>query len=389
MSRKSLTILGSTGSIGRNALAVVSQHPNRFHIVGLSAHKNVSQIVKQIKAFHPDVVAVTNQEAFKEVSRLAGNLTRLLPGEEGAIAVATYEGVDMVVSAMTGAAGLKPTLAAIQAGKDIALANKETLVIGGELILSAVSSAGVRLIPIDSEHSAIFQSILGHSKKEIRRLILTASGGPFRSWPIQKMSKVTPKEALRHPNWEMGAKITIDSATMMNKGLEVIEAKWLFGVVPEDIEILVHPESIIHSMVEYIDGVVIAQLGIPDMRVPISYALGYPERMDVGLNRLDLAEMGKLTFERPDTKRFPALKLAYEAIKRGKTFPAVLNAANEIAVKAFLEERISFLRIPEVVSYVLEKHEPEEVTLASVIEADQWGRKMASEYIKHDSRKIL
>jgi len=357
--------------------------------VGLSAHKNVSQIVKQIKTFHPDVVAVTNQDAFKEVSRLAGNLTRVLPGEEGAIAVATHDEVDMVVSAMTGAAGLKPTLAAIQAGKDIALANKEALVIGGELILSAVSSAGVRLIPIDSEHSAIFQSILGHSKKEIRRLILTASGGPFRSWPIQKMSKVTPKEALRHPNWEMGAKITIDSATMMNKGLEVIEAKWLFGVVPEDIEILVHPESIIHSMVEYIDGVVIAQLGIPDMRVPISYALGYPERMDVGLNRLDLAEMGKLTFERPDTKRFPALKLAYEAIKRGKTFPAVLNAANEIAVKAFLEERISFLRIPEVVSYVLEKHEPGEVTLASVIEADQWGRKMASEYITHDSRGIL
>lgn len=387
--RKSLTILGSTGSIGRNALAVVSQHPKRFRIVGLSAHKNVSQIVKQIKAFHPDVVAVTNQDAFKEVSRLAGNLTRVLPGEEGAIAVATLDEVDMVVSAMTGAAGLKPTLAAIQAGKDIALANKEALVIGGELILSAVSSAGVRLIPIDSEHSAIFQSILGHSKKEIRRLILTASGGPFRSWPLQKMRKVTPKEALRHPNWEMGPKITIDSATMMNKGLEVIEAKWLFGVLPEDIEILIHPESIIHSMVEYIDGVVIAQLGIPDMRIPISYALGYPERMDVGLRRLDLAEMGKLTFERPDTKRFPTLKLAYEAIKRGKTFPAVLNAANEMAVKAFLEERISFLRIPEVVSYVLEKHEPGEVTLASVIEADQWGRKMASEYITHDSRGIL
>jgi len=386
--KKSLIILGSTGSIGRNALAVVSQHPNKFHIIGLSAHKNVSQVVKQIKTFHPDVVAVTNQEAFKEVSRLAGNLTRVLPGEEGAIAVATHEGVDMVVSAMTGAAGLKPTLAAIQAGKDIALANKETLVIGGELILSAVSSAGVRLIPIDSEHSAIFQSILGHSKKEIRRLILTASGGPFRSWPIQKMSKVTPKEALRHPNWEMGAKITIDSATMMNKGLEVIEAKWLFGVVPEDIEILIHPESIIHSMVEYIDGVVIAQLGIPDMRIPISYALGYPERMDVGLNRLDLAEMGKLTFERPDTKRFPALKLAYEAIKRGKTFPAVLNAANEMAVKAFLEERISFLRIPEVVSHVLEKHEPEEVTLTSVMEADQWGRKMANEYIMRNLREI-
>jgi len=387
--RKSLTILGSTGSIGRNALAVVSQHPKRFRIVGLSAHKNVSQIVKQIKAFHPDVVAVTNQDAFKEVSRLAGNLTRVLPGEEGAIAVATLDEVDMVVSAMTGAAGLKPTLAAIQAGKDIALANKEALVIGGELILSAVSSAGVRLIPIDSEHSAIFQSILGHSKKEIRRLILTASGGPFRSWPLQKMRKVTPKEALRHPNWEMGPKITIDSATMMNKGLEVIEAKWLFGVLPEDIEILIHPESIIHSMVEYIDGVVIAQLGIPDMRIPISYALGYPERMDVGLRRLDLAEMGKLTFERPDTKRFPTLKLAYEAIKRGKTFPAVLNAANEMAVKAFLEKRISFLRIPEVVSYVLEKHEPGEVTLASVIEADQWGRKMASEYITHDSRGIL
>ena len=385
--KRSLAILGATGSIGENALEVVRQYPERFRVVSLSAHKNVSRLVKEIETFHPDVVAVTDLDAFQEVSKRVGHVTKVLSGEEGAIAAATYEGVDLVVSAMVGAAGLRPTLAAIQAGKDIALANKETLVIGGELIMPAVKASGIQLIPIDSEHSAIFQSVLGHSKREIRRLILTASGGPFRTWSLERMKTVTPGDALRHPNWEMGAKVTIDSATMMNKGLEVIEAHWLFGIPPEKIEVLVHPESIVHSMVEYLDGVIMAQLGIPDMRIPIAYALGYPERMDMGLKPLDLVEIGTLTFEKPNVTRFPALRLAYEAIRKGQTFPAVMNAANEIAVSAFLEGRISFLQIPDVVSYAMARHEPAEVTLKAVLEADREGRTLAENFIEKNLRE--
>jgi len=385
--KRSLAILGATGSIGENALEVVRQYPERFRVVSLSAHKNVSRLVKEIETFHPDVVAVTDLDAFQEVSKRVGHVTKVLSGEEGAIAAATYEGVDLVVSAMVGAAGLRPTLAAIQAGKDIALANKETLVIGGELIMPAVKASGIQLIPIDSEHSAIFQSVLGHSKREIRRLILTASGGPFRTWSLERMKTVTPGDALRHPNWEMGAKVTIDSATMMNKGLEVIEAHWLFGIPPEKIEVLVHPESIVHSMVEYLDGVIMAQLGIPDMRIPIAYALGYPERMDMGLKPLDLVEIGTLTFEKPNVTRFPALRLAYEAIRKGQTFPAVMNAANEIAVSAFLEGRISFLQIPDVVSYAMTRHEPAEVTLKAVLEADREGRTLAENFIEKNLRE--
>ena len=381
--KRSLAILGATGSIGENALEVVRRYPDRFRAVGLSAHRNIEQILKQIDEFHPEIVAVTDWEAFREVEKKAGRLTKVLPGEKGAIEVATREGVDMVLSAMVGAAGLKPTLAAIQAGKDIALANKETLVIGGALIIPAVSKAGVRLIPVDSEHSAIFQSVMGHSKSEIQRLILTASGGPFRMWSLERMRSISPQDALRHPNWDMGAKVTIDSATMMNKGLEVIEAHWLFDIPPEKIKVLIHPESIVHSMVEYLDGVVMAQLGIPDMRIPIAYALGYPERLDMGLKSLNLVEIGRLTFEKPDTGRFPALGLAYEAIGKGKTFPAVMNAANEIAVSAFLSGRISFLQIPDVVLYVMDHHEPMEVTLDTVLETDRQGRKLAEAYIKN------
>ncbi|MBW1659737.1 MAG: 1-deoxy-D-xylulose-5-phosphate reductoisomerase [Deltaproteobacteria bacterium] len=385
--KRSLAILGATGSIGENALEVVRRYPDRFRVVGLSAHRNIEQILRHIEEFRPEIVAVTDQEAFREVEKEAGSFTKVLPGEEGAIEVATREGVDMVLSAMVGAAGLKPTLAAIQAGKDIALANKETLVIGGALIISAVADAGVRLIPVDSEHSAIFQSVLGHSKSEIQRLILTASGGPFRTWALEKMRSISPQDALHHPNWDMGAKVTIDSATMMNKGLEVIEAHWLFDIAPEKIEVLIHPESIIHSMVEYLDGVVMAQLGVPDMRIPIAYALGYPERLDMGLRPLNLVEIGQLTFEKPDTTRFPSLKLAYEAIEKGRTFPAVMNAANEIAVSSFLRGRISFLQIPDVVSYVMDNHEPLDVTLETVLEADLQGRRMAGDYIENHLRK--
>ncbi len=380
--KKPIAILGATGSIGVNALEVVRQHPDKFRVVGLSAHRNVSLLAKQVEAFRPEVVAVTDPAAYEEAVRRVGCQIKVLPGKDGAVAVATHPEVSLVVSAMVGAAGLTPTLAAIRAGKDVALANKETLVIGGELIISAVAEAKIRLIPIDSEHSAIFQSLLGHSKNEIRRIILTASGGPFRQWPLEKMRRVTSRDALRHPNWDMGAKVTIDSATMMNKGLEVIEARWLFDMPPDQIEVLIHPESIIHSMVEYLDGVVMAQLGVPDMRIPIAYALGYPERMDMGLAPLDLAKIGQLTFEAPDTKRFPALALAYEALRRGKTVPSVMNAANEIAVSAFLEGRLSFLKIPDVVSYAMERHQPLEVSLDTILEADREGRQLAHDYIE-------
>ena len=385
---KSLVILGSTGSIGRNALEVLRRHPDRFRVVGLSAHRNVSQLLNQIRQFHPKVVAVTNDEAFREVSHRVGKNTVVWKGEEGAIRLATLEEADMVLSAMVGAAGLKPTLAAIRAGKDVALANKETLVIGGEIIMPEASACGVRLLPVDSEHSAIFQSLLGHSKQEIRRLILTASGGPFRTWSVERMAEITPEDALHHPNWDMGAKITVDSATMMNKGLEVIEARWLFGVDPKYIEVLIHPESIVHSMVEYLDGVVIAQLGIPDMKIPIAYALGFPDRLDMGLPPLNLAKVGCLTFEKPDRERFPALDLAYEAVQKGQTFPAALNAANEVAVKAFLEGKIPFLGIIDVVSHVVNLHEPAEVTLDAVMEADRWGRVTAKRYIEQNMRNV-
>jgi len=388
MGMKSLVILGSTGSIGRNALEVVRRFPGRFRVVGLSAHRNVSELFRQIEQFNPEAVAVTDEVAFQEVSRIAGNLTNVFSGEEGAIRLVTMDGVDMVLSAMVGAAGLKPTLAAIRGGKDVALANKETLVIGGEIIMEAVASSGVHLLPVDSEHSAIFQSLLGHSRHEIRRLILTASGGPFRTWPVKKMEKITPEQALQHPNWEMGAKITVDSATMMNKGLEIIEARWLFGVDPEQIEVLIHPESIVHSMVEFLDGVVIAQLGIPDMKIPIAYALGFPERIDMGLTPLDLTEVGCLTFEKPDPQRFPALNLAHEAMEKGKTFPAVLNAANEVAVEAFLAGEISFLEISDVVLRVMERHEAKGTTLEAVLEADRWGRIAARDYIDRMMRKV-
>ncbi len=389
MKKKTLVILGSTGSIGRNALDVISRYPNRFRVVGLSAHRNVSLLTRQIRQFHPEAVAVTDSKAFQEIFHLVRHEVQVLPGEEGAIALATREDADMVVSAMVGAVGLRPTLSAIQAGKDIALANKETLVAGGELIVSAVSASGIRLIPVDSEHSAIFQSILGHSRKEIRKIILTASGGPFRTWPAEKMAEVTPALALHHPNWTMGAKVTVDSATMMNKGLEIIEARWLFDILPQRIEVLIHPESIIHSMVEYIDGVIMAQLGIPDMRIPIAYALSFPERLEIGLEPLDLSRIGKLTFEKPDRERFPTLNLAYKAIEKGKTYPAVLNAANEIAVHAFLEGKISFVEIPKIVSTVMKLHEPYDVTLDTVLKADQWARDTASSYIESNLKETL
>jgi len=380
--KKNLSILGATGSIGTSTLNVVRKHPDKFRVLGLSGHNNIERLLEQIKEFRPAVAAVTDAGTCREIASQCGRETRVVCGAEGAMEVATLDDVEMVVSAVVGAAGLLPTLAAIKAGKDIALANKETLVIGGALIAPALAESGVSLLPVDSEHSAIFQSIRGHDKTEIHRLILTASGGPFRSWRREEMEKATLEEALRHPNWTMGSKITIDSATMMNKGLEMIEAHWLFGIEPEAIDILIHPESIVHSMVEYVDGVIIAQLGIPDMRIPIAYALGYPHRLDMELERLDFAEMRKLTFESPDRGKFPAITLAYEAIREGETFPAVMNAANEEAVRAFMGGHVSFTGIHDLVRRVMDRHKPLTVSLENILEADTWARRQAAEILE-------
>jgi 1-deoxy-D-xylulose-5-phosphate reductoisomerase len=307
----------------------------------------------------------------------------VLYGTEGLIACAADTPVDMVVSAIVGAAGLEPTLAAIEAGKDVALANKETLVIAGELVMAAVAKSGCQLFPVDSEHSAIFQSLEGHRKKDVRRLILTASGGPFRNWSLDDLQEVTPKDALAHPNWTMGRKITIDSATMMNKGLEVIEAHWLFDIPVDKIAVHIHPESIVHSMVEYVDGALIAQLGIPDMKTPIAYALTYPERLTLDLPALDLCHLGQLHFAVPDRKCFPCLGLAYDAILSGGTTPAVLNAANELAVEAFLQEKIRFLDIPRVIGSVVGKHTNSAASsLEKILSVDAWSRKTTQDVIR-------
>jgi 1-deoxy-D-xylulose-5-phosphate reductoisomerase len=333
--------------------------------------------------FRPMVVAVPDRENAQRLrERIGSNGPRVLFGTEGLVACAAETTVDMVVSAIVGAAGLEPTLAAIEAGRDVALANKETLVIAGELVMAAVARSRCQLFPVDSEHSAIFQSLKGHRKKDVRRLILTASGGPFRNWSLDDLVEVTPMDALAHPSWTMGRKVTIDSATMMNKGLEVIEAHWLFDIPVERIAVHIHPESIVHSMVEYVDGALIAQLGIPDMKMPIAYALTYPERLSLDLPSLDLCRIGQLHFALPDRQCFPCLGLAYDAILRGGTVPAVLNAANELAVEAFLQEKIGFLDIPRVIAAVVEKHTVSAASsLEQILAADSWSRKTAQDVI--------
>ena len=373
---KRLAILGSTGSIGVSTLEIVAEHPASFQVVALTAGRNLALLEDQIARFHPQIVAVPDQENAQRLQeRIGVSGPRILSGTEGLIACAVDSPADMVVSAIVGAAGLEPTLAAIEAGRDVALANKETLVIAGELVMAAVAKSGCRLFPVDSEHSAIFQSLEGHRKSDVRRLILTASGGPFRNWSLDDLQEVTPKDALAHPNWTMGRKITIDSATMMNKGLEVIEAHWLFDIPVENITVHIHPESIVHSLVEYVDGALIAQLGIPDMKTPIAYALTYPERLSLDLPALDLCRLGQLHFAAPDSQCFPCLGLAYDAIRRGGTIPAVLNAANELAVEAFLQEKVAFLDIPRIISAVVEKHISSAATsLEQILAADSWAR---------------
>jgi 1-deoxy-D-xylulose-5-phosphate reductoisomerase len=380
---KKLSILGSTGSIGVSTLEIVAAHPDRFRVVALSAGNNLELLRKQIEKFAPLLVAVISEEsAVKLSTMLSGKKPEILFGVSGMVAVATMPESDLVVAAIVGAAGLVPTAAAIGAGKDVALANKETLVTAGHLIMKMVNEKGVNLYPVDSEHSAIFQSLQGHRREDIKRIILTASGGPFFNYPLDKLARVTVSDALNHPNWSMGRKITIDSATMMNKGLEVIEARWLFDLPMERISVHIHPQSIIHSMVEYLDGCVMAQLGVPDMKAPIAYALTYPERVPTGVKPLDLTGLSGLTFFHPDCSRFPALRLAYMAMDAGESMPAVMNAANEVAVEAFLEGKIKFIDISVVIEKTMNAHLPHGLaTIEDVLLVDRWGREKAREFL--------
>ncbi len=382
---KKISILGATGSIGTSTLDVIRRNQSTFGVTALSAGRNLPLLKDQIEEFAPKVVAVIDERHADELRETLGRSckTKILHGAEGYKEVAALGEADMVVSAIVGAAGLLPTVAAIEAGKDIALANKETMVMAGRLVVEKASSRGVKIIPVDSEHSAIFQCISGNNRNSIRRIILTASGGPFFRLDRDNLSNVTPDDALRHPNWEMGKKITIDSATMMNKGLEVIEARWLFGVDTGRIDIIVHPQSIIHSMVEYIDGALIGQLGLPDMRGPISYALFYPEREGIAGPGLNLADIAKLEFFSPDVDMFPSIGLAYRAAQEGGTMPVVLNASNEVAVAAFLSKDIGFTEIPLVVEKTLDHYVPfEPESLDDVIRADEWGRSEAETIIE-------
>ena len=374
---KNLSILGSTGSIGVNALKVARAHPERYRVLALSAGKNISLLQNQIETFKPKAVAVLNESLAMDLKKtLTGsNLPEILFGPEGFKHLATMDEIDTVISAITGAAGLMPTYEGIRAGKEIALANKETMVMAGPLVLREAEKQGISILPIDSEHSAIFQSLQGHQKEDVKRIILTASGGPFRNLSLKEMARVTAAQALKHPNWEMGPKITIDSATMMNKGLEIIEAKWLFNLPIEQIDVLIHPQSIVHSMVEYRDGSVISQMGIPDMMIPISYALSYPRHIKTGLPPLELTKVGPLNFEKPDLTRFKCLALALKAAAAGGSMPAVLNGANEIAVDAFLKEKIGFLDIPKLIEQTMAAHKTHPIDqIDSVMDADKWAR---------------
>jgi len=386
MKHKKIVILGSTGSIGRNVLKITAGFPEHFSVVGLTAGWNIDLLRQQIEAFTPQVVSVAEEnEAVKLKTLLGpGSQTEIVWGQRGNEQVACLAGADTVVSAIVGAAGLLPTFAAIRSGKDIALANKETLVMAGRLIMAEVKKQQVRLLPIDSEHSAIAQALEAGRKEDVARIILTASGGPFLNLAAESLWQVTPEKALAHPNWDMGRKISIDSATLMNKGLEVIEARWLFDIDLAKIEVLVHPQSIVHSLVEFVDGSVVAQLGIPDMRVPISYALSYPERLDTGLSRLNLTECSNLSFLKPDTDRFPALQIAYEACRSGGCTPTVLNAANEIAVTAFLEGKLKFPEISQVVAETMNRTEyMNDNDIETILEADRQARNESAEVVRY------
>lgn len=373
-----IAILGSTGSIGRNSLEVLRSSPERFRATVLTTNRNIDLLEAQTREFRPKAVVVLDPERASVLrSRLKG-LADVLSGSEGLSAVVSRDDVDVVISSLVGFAGVRPTAEAIRHRKRIALANKETLVAAGAFITSLVREYGVELLPVDSEHSAILQCLTGEDPARVARLILTASGGPFRTTPREEFSRITVEQALRHPNWRMGSKITIDSATLMNKGLEVIEAHWLFGLPAERIDVVVHPQSIIHSMVEFVDGSVKAQLGLPDMKLPIQYALTHPDRLPMNGDRVSFSQLGQLTFFEPDRQRFPCLDLAYEALRAGGTVPAVLNAANEVAVAGFLDRAVSFDRIADLVRRTIDQHRPvAQPDLDDIVEADRWARRTA------------
>jgi 1-deoxy-D-xylulose-5-phosphate reductoisomerase len=387
-----LTIIGSTGSVGRNTLKVVEHLSGRFTVFALSAHSSVELLADQVAAFHPKVVAVSDDARCNEFQtqckRLGIRLPEIVIGENGLRTVASASEVDTVVSAAVGAAGLVPTYAAVDAGKTVALANKEAMVLAGELLSRVAARTGARIIPIDSEHSALDQCLRSGQRGEVQRLILTASGGPFRETPAHRLEHVTPEEALNHPTWKMGKRITIDSATLMNKGLEVIEARWLFDIPPERVDIMVHPQSIVHSMVEFTDGSTIAQLGTADMRQPIQYALTWPDRLESCVPRLDWKDVSRLDFMPPDTEKFPCIGLAYRAIQLGGTAPAVINAADEIAVAAFLAGQIPFTGIPSLIEAALSARNShsDADSIDAILEADAWSRRFANDWVKVTSR---
>ena len=374
---KSIAILGSTGSIGTQALQVIRENPEKYRVCALSCRKSTDLLAKQIEEFRPSFAAVADEKTAAEMAqRFEG--TEFFWGRKGLVEIASQTECDILLNALVGMSGLEPTYNAVLQGKTVALANKETLVAGGALIEKAADRTGAQILPVDSEHSAIFQCLRGYDPDQVEKIILTASGGPFRGRSLSQLRSVTVADALNHPNWKMGSKITIDSATLMNKGFEVIEARWLFGVPAERIDVVVHPESIVHSMVEYCDGAVMAQLGVPDMKVPISFALEYPRRLKIREKRLDLKEIGALTFEAPDTKTFRCLQLAYDALQAGDTYCTALNAANEVAVQAFLDGKAAFCDIPDCLDEVLQRHRPSKgADLEELLQADAEARSLA------------
>ena len=381
---KQIAILGSTGSIGTQTLDVVRQHPEEFSVYALSAHRSVDLLIQQALEFNPAVVCIADERLYQPLREALSDLPiQVMAGEKAIVDMVTMPAIDVVVAAMVGYAGLKPTIAAIEAEKTIALANKETLVVAGEIICRLAQRHKVKILPVDSEHSAIFQSLVGEDMTSVEKLLLTASGGPFRNFTYEQMQDVTAAQALQHPNWEMGAKITIDSASMMNKGFEVIEARWLFDIPVEKIQVLVHPQSVIHSAVQFVDGSVKAQLGTPDMRIPIQYALTYPERWLSDVPRLDLFAVKQLTFEEPDMQRFPNLRLAYEAMEKGGNMPCILNAANEVVNLAFREGKCGFLQMSEVIEQTMGTTSfITEPTYEDYVQTDKEARKIAKELLK-------
>ncbi|MEA3361257.1 MAG: 1-deoxy-D-xylulose-5-phosphate reductoisomerase [Thermodesulfobacteriota bacterium] len=381
---KNICLLGSTGYIGINALNIIRGNPGRYNIISLGAGENADLLLSQIKEFKPKYAAIINNDLAEELKKKLNNFTstKILWGNDGYAEIATLPEIDLVIGAMSGFSGLPPIYSAITACKDVALANKESLVVAGSLLMSESKKRGVKIFPIDSEHSAIQQSMQGHNREDLKKIILTGSGGPFRNFPIDRLTMVKPEEALKHPNWRMGMKITIDSATLMNKGLEAIEAKWLFNLEMDQIEILIHPQSIIHSMVEYMDGSIIAQLSTTDMRIPIAYALSYPRHLKGDTEPLNLLDVANLSFEKPDKEKFKCLDLALTADKAGGSMMSVLNGANEIAVNAFLQGKIGFMEIPELIERTMENHEIFSIdSIDKAIEADQWARTRAKKIL--------